>query len=264
MTQAEDTAQLVHTVLGEDAVAGVYRHGSAVLGGTRPRSDVDVLAVTRRRTTPDERRALVDGLLRISGPSDRPGPVRPVELTVVVQDDVRPWRYPPRCEFQYGEWLRPEYERGVVPAPSPSPDLAPLITMVLLGNTPLAGPPPHHTLAPVPPHDLRRAMVTGIPELLADLEEDTRNVVLTLARIWHTLATGTFTTKDAAVDWALPRLPPRHRPVPARARAVYLDQHPDHWTDLHPRLRPYATHLTRTITRLTGIDAPGGSGSGGR
>src|SRR6266540_352922 len=34
-----------------------------------------------------------------------PGPARPVELTIVVQSEVRPRRYPPRRELWYGEWL---------------------------------------------------------------------------------------------------------------------------------------------------------------
>ncbi|MGI5471872.1 aminoglycoside adenylyltransferase family protein [Streptomyces sp. CA-132043] len=255
MTQTDDTVRLVREVLGAGAVVGIYLHGSAVFGRTRPYSDLDLLVVSRRRMTPPERRALTDGLRAISAPTDEPGPLRPVELTVVVQDDIRPWRYPPRCDFQYGEWLRAEFARGLLPQPAPSPDLAPLITMALQGNTPLTGPPPARVLAPVPPADLRRALVAGVPELLADLEEDTRNVVLTLARIWHTLATGTLTTKDAAADWALTRLPPEHHPVPTRARDIYLGRTPDHWPDLHPRLHPYATRVITEITHLTGGDA---------
>lgn len=109
-----------------------------------------------------------------------------------------------------------------MPAPAVMPDLAPVITMALLGDTPLHGPPPARLLDPVPHEDLRRAIVAGVPELLADLESDTRNVLLTLARVWVTLATGTVTSKDAAASWALDRLPTRHRPVLARARSLYL------------------------------------------
>jgi Domain of unknown function (DUF4111) len=181
-----------------------------------------------------------------------------VELTVVVQSDVRPWRYPPRCEFQYGEWLRAEFERGVMPAPQPNPDLAPLLTMVLLGNTPLFGPPPGEVLDPVPRDDLRRALVAGVPDLLADLEWDTRNVILTLARIWTTLATGVIRSKDAAAAWALERLPAEHRPVLARARAIYLGAEEERWDDLLPRVRPYADHVAGAIERLAaGGLAPG-------
>ena len=85
---------------------GVYLHGSAVLGGLRPTSDLDILVVLKRRTSATERRALVERLLDLSGARARRGPARPVELSVVVQSDVRPWRYPPSQEFLYGEWLR--------------------------------------------------------------------------------------------------------------------------------------------------------------
>lgn len=220
--QLDQVLRLVHDVLGAE-VAGVFLHGSAVLGGLRPDSDLDVFVVARRRVTDRERRNLLHGLLGISGRGARNGePARPVELIVVAQGDVRPWRYPPRCEFLYGEWLREDFERGEMPAPAVMPDLAPVITMALLGDTPLHGPPPARLLDPVPHEDLRRAIVAGVPELLADLESDTRNVLLTLARVWVTLATGTVTSKDAAASWALDRLPTRHRPVLARARSLYL------------------------------------------
>lgn len=220
MSQEADSVRVVRDLLGADLV-GAYLHGSAVQGGLRPHSDVDVLVVWRQRTTAQERRALVDGLLEISGTYPRRGPARPIELTLIVRSDVRPWRYPPRCEFQYGEWLRDEFERGDTPSPTIDPDLALLITMVRQGNTALVGPPPEDVLDPVPWEDLVGALVAGVPDLLDEVESDTRHVVLTLARIWTTLSIGTINTKEAAADWALDRLPAEHRPVLARARASY-------------------------------------------
>ncbi|MFI7015632.1 aminoglycoside adenylyltransferase family protein [Streptomyces sp. NPDC050164] len=233
--------QLLRTTLG-DSLLGIYLHGSATLGGLRPHSDIDVLAVVRDRTTHAQRRALAEELLKVSGVDGR----RYIELIVVVQDDVRPWRYPPTCDFLYGDWLRADYERGVIPAPEPTPDLAPLLTMVLRADAPLHGPPPADLLDPVPHEDLRRAIVAGVPELMEELDIDTRNVLLTLARIWTTLTTGSIRSKDAAAEWALDRLPAEHRPVLARARAVYLGEEEERWDDLAPR--PCAEFLTRMIT----------------
>jgi streptomycin 3"-adenylyltransferase len=246
---AQDVVRLVRDVLGED-VLGAYLHGSAVLDGLRPGSDVDVLAVLRRSATTAERRALVDGLLDISGSRARRGPARPVELTLVVQSDVRPWRYPPRSDFLYGEWLRDDYERGVLPAPERSPDLAVLVRIVLLGDAPLWGPPPAELLDPVPVMDLDRAVVAGVPELLTELESDTRNVVLTLARIWTTLATGVVKSKDAAADWVLESLPAELRPVLVRARNGYLESRWESWDDLLPQVRAHVDHVVRQIERL--------------
>ena len=62
-----------------------------------------------------ERQALVDGLLPISG--SRAG-ARSIELTVVVQPEVRPWRYPPTGDFLYGDWLRDDFEADGPPQPA--------------------------------------------------------------------------------------------------------------------------------------------------
>ncbi|MGW5671146.1 aminoglycoside adenylyltransferase family protein [Micromonospora sp. NPDC003776] len=249
--QLKDILLVVDGVLGAD-VLGAYLHGSGVLGGLRPASDVDVFVVSGRRTTAAQRRALVEGLFEISGRRAFRGPARPVELTVVTHADVRPWRYPPHGEFLYGEWLRDEYAGGGAPRPEPTPDLAPLITMVLRGNTPLVGPPPAELLDPVPAADLARAIVAGIPGLLADLDDDTRNVLLTFARIWATLDTGDILPKDVAADRALALLPPEHRPVLAHARAIYLGEAEERWSDeLTAQVRPHVDHVLAEIRRLS-------------
>ncbi|WP_436850479.1 aminoglycoside adenylyltransferase family protein [Streptomyces griseoloalbus] len=244
-----EIVRLVGGVLGPDVI-GSCLHGSSVLGGLRPASDLDVLVVSRRRMDEQQRRTLLGGLLLISGSRDE---VRPVELTVVVQSEVRPWRYPPTGDFLYGEWLRAEYEAGQVPRPEPMPDLALLITMARAGNRPLTGPRPAQLLDPVPHADLVRASVAGIPGLLADLDGDTRNVLLTLARTWTTLATGRIRSKDAAADWALARLPPQHRPALEHARRLYLDFHygEESWSDaLRARVRPLVDRVLAEIDRL--------------
>jgi len=241
---------LVRELLGE-AVVGVYLHGSAVLGGLKPTSDLDVLVVANRSMTPDERRELIGLLMPISGRGDPTGRSRSIGLEVVVQADVRPWIYPPRLELQYGDWWRDEFERGnFSPWESPNPDLALLLEVVLQADHPLFGPPPSEVLDPIPSGDLRRAMLDSIPALLSYLDGDERNVVLTFARIWTTLATGLIRSKDAAADWALPLLPPEHRPVLALARDIYLGEAPEAWGDLLPQVRPHVDHVIGEIRRV--------------
>jgi len=67
----------VRAVLGNDLI-GVYLFGSAVIGGLRARSDIDLMAVSSRRLTIREKRKIIEQMLTISG---KP---RSVELTVVV------------------------------------------------------------------------------------------------------------------------------------------------------------------------------------
>jgi len=242
--------QLVSDVLGPELV-GAYLFGSAVLGGLKPQSDLDVLVVSKRPTSRGKKQRLVDRLLAISGRRIPERRWRRIEVTVVVQSEVRPWRYPPRFDFQYGDWLRGEFESGnLEPWPTTtSPDVASLITMALLADRPLLGPPPVEVFDPVPRTDLVRANVGDIDSLLADLDSDTTNVVLTLARIWTTAATGEIRSKDAAADWALELLDEDQRAVLARARAVYLGEAEDRWDDLRPDLRAHAEHVLARIGR---------------
>jgi streptomycin 3"-adenylyltransferase len=250
LDQLDRIVDAVRAILGSNAV-GAYLHGSLVQGGLKPHSDLDVLVVSQRATTEDEKRGLIARLLPMSGRGDPSGQARSIELTIVVQADVRPWRYPPPMDFIYGDWLRGQFEQGeLTPFESPNPDLALVLTMVLRGNAPLFGPPPAELLDPVPREDLMAAIVAGIPGLLADLDDDTANVVLTFARIWLTLATGEIHPKDAAADWALDRLAEEHRPVLARARDVYLGTAQDRWDDLAASIRPHADAVLREIERL--------------
>jgi len=98
-TQIELLVVGVCDVLRGDLV-GAYLHGSAVLGGFRPDSDIDVIVVSTRRTTADEKRRLIDLLLSTT-----------------------------------------------------NLNLASVVTMVLLGDKPLAGPRPAEVFDPVPRSD---------------------------------------------------------------------------------------------------------------
>jgi predicted nucleotidyltransferase len=249
---ASEVVDIVRDVLG-GAVVGAYLHGSAVLGGLRPTSDLDVLAVVDRPTTESERRAIVERLLEISGRRAHRGPARPVELNIVLAAAMRPWVHPPNVEILYGEWERDRYEAGFVPAPRPMADFAPLIAITRSRGLALHGPCPQHFFDPVPAEDIRRAIVEGLPYLVDDLPTDTRNVLLTFARGWFTLETGEITTKDVAAAWALERIPVELRAPLVAARAMYLEGWDrDDWGEELAAARATATHLVAEIRRSHG------------
>jgi len=246
--QITAVSTVVQDVLGQ-AIAGMYLFGSALVGGLRPASDLDLLVVTERPTTEWERALLVRRLTPISSRSARPDTWKPVELTVVVGSEVRPWRHPARMEFQFGEWLRQELEAGAVPGPQENPDLAVLISMVRGSSRALVGPPATELLAPVPLEDVSDAMVAGVSDLVADIETDTTNVLLTLARIWRTLETGEFSSKDSAADWALRRMPVARRHSLEHARDVYRGELSEQSELRDNSVVEDAAHLTRQIER---------------
>lgn len=215
--------EIVRAVL-DDALQGLSLFGSATLAGLRPDSDLDLLAVVARPTSRAAKEALARRLSDISGRQAGGDRARSVELTIVTSSDVRPWRYPPVMDFQYGDWLRSDFERehAAVWRPSVNIDLAVLLTMARSSGRAIAGPRPDELLDPVPAADVRRSIIEALPALRAELDADTRNVLLTLARGWSTVATGEIRSKDAAAAWALPRLSPESRTPLAHARDLYV------------------------------------------
>jgi streptomycin 3"-adenylyltransferase len=237
-------------VLGRSLVAA-YLYGSALAGGLRPASDLDVLVITRRQTSPAQRRLLIDGLRPLSYRGERPATWRPVELTVVARPDVDPWRYPPRLDFQSGEWLRSAFDSGDArPWRSPNPDLAVVLAQVRRASRALSGRAATELLPEVPTADLRRAMTDELPSLLDDLSTDTANVLLTLARMWFTLATGDFAPKDEAADWAIARLSPGESSALERARDTYRAGTYESWAVPIDAAGVTAGALLRSIERI--------------
>ncbi|GAA0594698.1 hypothetical protein GCM10009546_66140 [Actinomadura livida] len=139
-----------------------------------------------------------------------------------------------------------------MPGAESCPDLAVLITMVLMGGSSVFGPAAGEVLEPVPREDLRAALLDGVPGLLGEVETDTRNVLLTFARIWSTLVTGRIWSKDEAASWALARLPVEHRAVLVRARSIYLGLEDERWDDLQDAVWEHVGYVRRQIQAVSG------------
>lgn len=226
--EANDALSVAQGVLGRNIVA-VYLFGSAVMGGLRPQSDVDVLVIVDRGLSEGARHDLLEELMRASGRVGNQAGRRPLELTVLCLTDIVPWRYPPKHQFVYGEWLRDEFENGRVPVPGQDPDLAIVLKKVRESSVTLVGPEALAILDPVPKADIRRAIHDSLPSLLVGLTGDERNVLLTLARMWHTAVEGEIAPKDLAAEWAVSRLHGENAFLLELARRGYVGDCEDNW-----------------------------------
>jgi streptomycin 3"-adenylyltransferase len=248
-TTVEALRELV-TGLAPGGPLGLYLTGSYCEGGLRPDSDVDLLLVTRRPLRADERAALVEHLLGWSGRRATVRPGRPIELTSLALDDVVPWRYPATCDFLYGEWLRTDYEAGRLPEREVDPNLPVLLTAARRHSVALLGPAVTELTDPVPREHVAESMLDALPDLLADLAGDERNVLLTLARIAFTLRTGVIAPKDVAAADVGPTLEPAHARVLDLAARAYRGEQQDDWAALTDEAAALADALTERIHSL--------------
>ncbi|MCD1586275.1 DUF4111 domain-containing protein [Halomonas sp. IOP_14] len=226
--EAQQAQSIAEDVLGE-SIVGIYLFGSAVADGLQRNSDVDVLVAVSDSPTCKQREALVAQLMKVSGTIGNAQATRPVELTVITISDVVPWRFPPRAELIYGEWLRDEFEAGHIPKPACDPDLAIVLKKVIDNSLPLYGINAAEVFEPVPMADVQRAIRDSLPTLLAETAGDERNVLLTLSRMWLTVATGDIASKDVAAEWAKEQLAKEDAALLDYAKQGYFGKVVDQW-----------------------------------
>jgi streptomycin 3"-adenylyltransferase len=188
-------------------------------------------------------------LLCVSAPPGSEGPLRALEVTVLVRGDVVPWRHPARRELQFGEWLRDDLQAGTFEPALVDHDLAILLSKLRQHSVALVGPPAAEWFEAVPPADFAQALLDTVAQWndAPDWAGDERNVVLALARIWFSALTGGIAPKHVAADWVLERLPPEHRPVLANARDAYLGLVPDDLTSRAGNVAAFVRHARAEI-----------------
>ena len=244
--EAIQALETIEKLLG-NMLIGVYLYGSAVMGGLRINSDVDILVVINRSLSERTRRDLTESLMLISGKIGNINAIRPLEVTIINQKDIVPWHFPPKYEFMYGEWLREQFEKGEIPKPTYDPDLTILLAQARENSINLSGPKATEVFEPVPITDIRRAIKESLPVLIANIKGDERNVILTLARMWLTASTGEISSKDLAAQWFIPRLPEEHAVLLNSARKAYLGEYIDKWEGMESEVAELVNYLKKSI-----------------
>jgi len=229
-----------------DGLVSIHLFGSALHGGLKPSSDIDLLVVVEEPLRGDVRDALMTELLTASAPAGVSEVVRPLEVTIVAQSSITPWRHPARRELQFGEWLREDIEAGRFEGAMTDPDVTILLSKVLLHGNSLVGPEPQEVLGPVPASDVMQALLEtaaqwNVPE---DWAGEEKHIVLALARMWFTASTGAIASKDDAAHWLVERLPAEHRMVVLHAAAVYRGEADDQLAH-HPKAVSAFIHYAR-------------------
>lgn len=179
----------------KDDLIGVYLHGSLVFGCCNPlQSDLDLLVVVRDRLRANTRRAIDSAVRAVSR---RP---LPLEISVLAEPTLRSWRHPARYELHYSE----RYRLRESPGPGADPDLAAHLTVARERGVALIGPPPRQCLPKVPWHDYVLAILDDFKHCSEQL---TRTyAILSMSRVWATLATHELHSKESGALWAMAEL----------------------------------------------------------
>lgn len=215
--------------------------------GEGHQSDIDILVIINERIDESVRYSLALQFLKISSFPVSSDGVRPLDIVFVVKDDFSPWHHPVKKEFFFGEWLREDFEKGLLPSTSFDSDLTLILAMVLNSNIKLFGDDAHSVIPSIPMRDIRKAIKESVLSVTEQIIGDERNVLLTLARMLATLETGEFFSKNQAIDKILDIIPPEHQEILLLARDSYLGQRSDDWSLLSDKVNSTTECLKKMI-----------------
>nr|ELR5039736.1 DUF4111 domain-containing protein [Providencia stuartii]ELR5080438.1 DUF4111 domain-containing protein [Providencia stuartii] len=222
--QVKAACEIIQQNIGKQ-LNSIHLYGSALLGGLKPLSDIDLLVTVNAPLSEQQRKNLMTQFLNISAWPGAEPQYRALEVTILLNDTIKHWHYPPKRELQFGEWLRDDINAGIYEAPQIDPDIAILITKIWRHNIVLFGDEATINFPAIPREDLAQAFISTLDQwnAPADWENDECNIILALARIMYTLTTGEIESKSVAADWLIERISePLHQQLIMAAKQTYL------------------------------------------
>lgn len=240
--QVSAVTALLQKILQKQLI-GVYLYGSAVLGGLKHESDLDILVVIKEYLSEAHRLTLTKRLLELSGEiGDKNN--RPLEVTIVSEHILTLTEKIPECEYMYGEWLRADIESGKIPQRYVEPDVILLLFQARSSSIVLYGVPAENLLPEIGFEKINKAILHSLPALMKTINGDERNVLLTLARMWYSLSSQ---KKDIAAYWAAENVPEELAYLLIMAAEGYTGKIKDCWEDKTEELNKLTDFLQQKI-----------------
>jgi predicted nucleotidyltransferase len=252
--QVDELVGDLRGLIGDEELTGVYLHGSLAAGCFNPaRSDLDVLAVTRGPVSLETKVALARRLLELSR---RPAPI---EISLVWEAGIHPWRYPTPYEFHYSEDWRATYERELEDGSwrewnageLVDADLAAHFTILRARGLCLYGAPIRQVFPEVPARDYLDSVMGDVLSAecgLDALQGHATYAILNACRTLAYLTEGKVLSKDEGGGWGLARLPERYRPALAAVVRAYREDADDGQVEAE-QIRELAAYLRGELQR---------------
>ena len=207
-----------------DNLAGVYLHGSAVMGCFNPeKSDIDLIIVVERPLSDPVKRAYMD---MVVGCNAR-GPAKGIEMSVVLRAVCKPFVYPTPFELHFSagylEWYQKDPGEYIREMNGTDKDLAAHFTIINKRGKCLYGAPIDEVFAEVPSGDYMDSLWYDVEGAAEEITEYPMYLTLNLARVLAYREEGLVLSKKEGGEWALGALAAEYRPLISDALREYCE-----------------------------------------
>ena len=217
----EDFVFLCQEVLAE-ALTGVYLHGSLAMGCFNPvTSDVDLIVVSERAMSREQKRCLMERLIGLNGRA----PAKGIEMSVVLRSFCDPFVYPTPFELHFSPMRLPLYRADpdayLQQMQGVDPDLAAHFTMIRQRGVTLYGAPAPDVFGPVDAACYADSIWLDVQNAQEDVCEHPVYTVLNLCRVLAFLQERLYLSKREGGEWGLRHLRAPHDALVAQALRCY-------------------------------------------
>jgi len=205
-----------------DRIAGIYLHGSAVMGCYQPKkSDLDFLIVVNDVLSDAEKRRFMDRLLEL----DHICPGKGIEMSIVTKDVCSPFVYPTPFILHYSrmhtEWYRRDPEDYIRKMNGTDKDLAAHFTVIRSRGRCLYGLSVKDVFGEVPEQAYTNSIWDDVSGAEEEITENPMYLILNLARVLAYLKDRKVMSKKEGGMWALEFLPEKYDPLIRSALREY-------------------------------------------
>ena len=190
-------------ILG-DNLAGIYLHGSAVMGCYNPnKSDIDLIVVVNDPLSDDVKRKYMDMVVQLN----EEGPAKGIEMSVVKQSVCNPFVYPTSFELHFSEmhtgWYRNNPDDYISKMKGEDKDLAAHFTIIKKRGKCLYGAPIDDVFGEVPKSDYIDSIWNDIADAEEEISDNPMYLILNLARVLAFAKEGVVLSKKEGGEWAI-------------------------------------------------------------
>ncbi|MBO4888683.1 MAG: DUF4111 domain-containing protein [Firmicutes bacterium] len=207
-----------------DDLTGIYLHGSAAMGCFNPeKSDIDLIVVVERPLTDAVKREYMDMVVRYNAL----GPVKGIEMSVVLKEVCKPFVYPTPYELHFSvghlEWYKKDPEEYIRKMNGTDKDLAAHFTIINKRGRCLYGASINDVFAQVPSCDYMDSLWYDIEGAAEEISEFPMYLILNLARVLGYKEEGLVLSKKEGGEWAIRHLPSEYHPLITDALREYCE-----------------------------------------
>lgn len=194
----------------EDHITGIYLHGSMAMRCFHPeRSDIDLLVAVDDKLSFQTYRQLADRIIKVEEGLPNTGGI---ELSVMLEADLKRMVHPMPFEFHYSPLHKARYEAGpaYLCGGGADPDLAAHLTVAYERGMTLFGRP----LRAYEPPDKRHyidAIVSDVKDAPAEIAGHPVYYTLNLCRVLYFIKEGVVASKKEGGEWGIAALPAAYR-----------------------------------------------------